>query len=201
MAFPQLGLIDQFNRADEDPLAGGLWSGPIFTGEGQLKIVSNQCLPNAALAQGNSYLTVQQGPDVEAYCTLTSAWAASYRVTFYFRSTTGANVSGYRVNFRNIAGDHRVIIDRLDAGPLTVLNDIDIADTIASGDKFGAEMIGSTINAYWKAGAGAWTNIGSATDSTYKTAGYTGLSLVTVGVTVDDFGGGTLGANVAWITA
>lgn len=200
MAFPTLGLIDQFNRADENPLGNSTWSGPIFTGESQLRIVSNEVLPNSGSGDGNSYLSSTHGPDIEAYCTLTSTFATGYRVIFYFRSTVGASVNGYRIAFRNVGGDQFVYIDRMDASVNTNLTTIDITDTVASGDKFGAEMIGSTINAYWKAGAGSWTNIGSAVDSTYSAAGKTGLSLVTAGVKIDDFGGGTLGGAAPTLT-
>lgn len=198
MAFPTLGILDDFNRADEDPLALG-WAGPIFSGERQLRISSNQAAPHSVDLYGNSYWNSSAiGPDIECYCTLSSSWAASDRIIFYFRSTVGASVSGYRVAFRNIAGDHLVFIERMDANVNTTLGaTIDPADTFASGDKFGAEMIGNTINAYYKQGAGAWTSLGSRTDSTYTGTGYIGVALTTAGsLRVDDVGGGTIGGVV-----
>lgn len=192
MAFPTLGIIDSFTRANEDPVANG-WLGPIFTGEPQLKVVSNQLLPNTAGAEGNSYWNTSMGPDIEAYITLTSALAASARVIFYFRCTVGASVNGYRVQFRNLAGDHLILIDKMTANVNSQLGaNIDPADTFASGDSFGAEMIGDTITAYYKPAAGAWTNMGSRTDTTYTGAGFSGISLVGSAVTADNFGGGTI---------
>lgn len=189
MAFPTLGLLDQFNRADEDPLAGG-WAGPIFSGERQLRISTNEAAPHSVDAYGNSYWNTSSiGPDLEAYCTLTSSFAAGERVYFYFRATVGATVNGYSCRFSNDAGDHHVWVYKDGVS----INDFDIADTVASGDKFGVEMIGDTITAYWKAGAGAWTSLGTTVDSTYTAANYIGLALVGSGVRVDDFGGGTLG--------
>lgn len=189
MAFPTLGILDQFTRANETPIAAP-WAGPIFTGETQLRLVSNQLANDGS--DGNSYYNTQFGPDIEAYCTLTSALAASARVIFYFRSTVGASVSGYRVQFRNIAGDHLIEIDRMDANVNTQLGgNIDPADTFASGDGFGCSMVSNEIIAYYKQGAGAWTNMGARTDSTYAGAGFTGVSLVGA-TTVDDFGGGTI---------
>ncbi len=188
MAFPTLGVLDSFTRADENPIANG-WAGPLWTTEPQLKIVSNQVL--AASTFGNSYYTTQQGPDLEAYFTLTSALGAGERVIIYFRSTVGSP-NGYRIQFRNDAGDHKIIIDK-DTVQLGAV--IDPADTFSSGDKFGVEVIGSTFTAYYKDGAGAWTNMGSRTDTTYPAANYVGIAITGAAVTIDDFGGGTLGGG------
>lgn len=191
MAFPTTGLLDSFTRADQNPVASG-WAGPIFSGENQLKIVSNVLVPSSS-GDGNSYWNTSVGPDVEAYCTLASTWATGSRVIFYFRSTVGASVSGYRVDFRNIAGDHLVYIDRVDAGSVTNLGGgpLDPLDTFASGDSFGIQMIGSRITAFRKPSGGVWTLLGGRTDTTYTGAGFMGLSLVTSGLAVDDVGGGT----------
>ncbi len=191
MAFPTLGLLDSFTRSDENPVSGGPgWAGPIWTGEPQLKLVSNQVLPVSG-GFGNSYLTTPLGPDLECYFTLTSALAAGERVIIYFRSTVGSP-NGYRIQFRNNAGDHVVIIDK---DTVQIGATIDPADTFSSGDKFGVEVIGNTFTAYYKDGAGAWTNLGSRTDSTYTIAGYVGIAITGAAVTIDDVGGGTLGGG------
>ena len=194
MAFPTLGVIDAFTRSDENPVANG-WAGPIWTGEPQLKLVSNQVLVSSGTF-ANSYWTTQLGPDFEAYFTLTSALGSGERVIIYFRSTVGSP-NGYRIQFRNDAGDHKIVIDK-DTVQIGAV--IDPADTFSSGDKFGVEVIGNTFTAYYKDGAGAWTNMGSRTDSTYTIAGYVGIAITGAAVTVDDFGGGTLGAPAGGAT-
>lgn len=193
MAFPTLGILDDFNRANETPIASP-WAGPIFTGETQLRLVSNQLANDGS--DGNSYLSANYGPDLEMYCTLTSAFGVSARVIFYFRTVTGALVDGYRVQFRNIAGDHLILVDRIDDNSVTQLGaNIDPADTIASGDSFGVTMNGTTIEVWYKAGAGAWTSMGTRTDATYAGTGKIGFSLVGA-VTVDNFGGGEISAPI-----
>lgn len=194
MAFPTTPILDDFNRGDQNPVAG-IWTGPLFTAENQLKVVSSQLVP--ASTDGNSYINgTTYGPNVEAYCTLVSSFGTSYRVIFYFRSTTGT-VSGYRADFRNQAGDHRVNLDRMDSNAVTTLggSGLDPADTFAAGDKFGVSMVADTIEAWRCPSGGSWTSLGTRTDSTYTGAGYLGLSLVTTGVIIDDFGGGNIGGG------
>ncbi len=190
MAFPETGILDDFGRANENPIAGG-WAGPLFAGEPQLQLVSSELRPNPTT--GNSYWNAAFfGPDCEVYFTLTSAWAVSDRVVLYFRSTTNV-VSGYRADFRNLAGDHLVFVGRMDSNVLTALGgSIDPADTFAAGDSFGVSMIGDTITVYRKPAAGAWTSLGTRTDSTYAGAGRIAVSITGTTVTVDDFGGGSI---------
>jgi len=42
---PQTSVLDDFNRADENPLNPTLWGGPFADGQGVWKIVSNQAIP------------------------------------------------------------------------------------------------------------------------------------------------------------
>jgi hypothetical protein len=63
----------------------------------------------------------------------------------------------------------------------------------ALGDKLGLECIGSTIAAYVFQ-SGAWSQLGTRTDSTYSAAGKIGVRLSDAGSNsrIDDFGGGTV---------
>lgn len=42
---PQTGLLDSFDRADENPMNGNNWGSPFEAGHGAWKIVSNQAMP------------------------------------------------------------------------------------------------------------------------------------------------------------
>jgi hypothetical protein len=101
MAFPVTGILDSGSGTDADPIAG-IWSGPMVTGDRQVRRVSNQFAPHSVDGYGNSYLNgATYGPDVEAYCTLRSAFPASSRIIYWLRGTPGASPTGYKVTFWN----------------------------------------------------------------------------------------------------
>jgi hypothetical protein len=197
MPFPTTVIIDDFNRADEDPLSnGGKWSlgpgdSPMPT---TLRVVSNKCAADAATGDGNAYRNDQNyGPDTDVYVTVSGPDLA-VTVTLYLRlANVGVNTSdGYGVQF--LMGSNQVIVYRLDNMVYTQLGVTVTGQAFASGDQLGIQMIGSTLKGYRKPTAGSWTEIVSRTDSTYTTAGKIGLQLAATSDRIDDFSGGT--ANV-----
>ena len=56
----------------------------------------------------------------------------------------------------------------------------------------GLQIIGSTLTAYRKPGAGAWTSVGSATDTAIPGAGYVSFTLGDTTMRGGAFGGGTI---------
>src|SRR6266496_50884 len=68
--FPLNGILDTFNRVDENPLANGNWTSLIQSTQAPLKIVSNVAR-NATVAAlaGQSYWSATQfGANQEAFC-------------------------------------------------------------------------------------------------------------------------------------
>jgi hypothetical protein len=196
MAFPTTGVIDSFNRSDEDPLSdGGKWSiGPDdFGGTNNLRVVGNECWHGGATSS-NGYRNDQDyGPGCEVYCTITNIPATA--VLLYARCVNiGAGTTdGYAVYF-NFSGTDDALICRVDNDSLVGLGAaITPPAPYANGDKLGLECIGSTIAAYVFQ-SGSWTQLGTRTDGTYTAAGKIGVRLSDAGANtrIDDFGGGTV---------
>ena len=60
----------------------------------------------------------------------------------------------------------------------------------AAGDSVGLQIVGSTITAWRKPGAGAWTSVGSATDTAITGPGYVSFTLQNTVSRASAFGGG-----------
>jgi hypothetical protein len=196
MAFPTTGVIDSFDRADEDPLSdGGKWSiGPDdFGGTNNLRVNANLCKQGGATSS-NGYRNDQDyGPNSEVYVTLSVIPGTA--VVLYLRlANIGAGTTdGYAVYF-NFSGTDDALICRVDNDSLVGLGSAIVPPApFAVGDKLGLEVIGSTVAAYVFQ-SGSWTQLGTRTDSTYTAAGKIGLRLADSGANavVDDFGGGTV---------
>jgi hypothetical protein len=199
MAFPTTGVIDSFNRADEDPLSdGGKWSiGPDdFGGTNNLRVASNECLQGSATSS-NGYRNDQDyGPDCEVYCTLATTLPTTALLLYARCVNIGSGTTdGYAVYF-NFSGTDDALICRMDNDSLVGLGSSIVPPApYALGDKLGLECIGSTIAAYVFQ-SGAWSQLGTRTDSTYSAAGKIGVRIADSGSNgrIDDFGGGTVAA-------
>jgi hypothetical protein len=199
VAFPTSSVIDTFNRANEDPLSdGGKWSiGPDdFGGTNNLRVASNECFQGSATSS-NGYRNDQDyGPDCEVYCTITVIPTTA--VVLYARCVNigSGTTDGYAIYFDCNASPDVVLICRMDNDGLTVLGaSITMGTSLVVGDKVGMEIVGSTIAAYAYQ-SGAWTQLGTRTDSTYSAAGKIGVRISDSGsnARIDDFGGGTVAA-------
>lgn len=185
MAFPENGILDDFNRGDEGPPMTG-W-GDLING---LVVSSNACTLSAAGANTSYYDTILTDDDCEVYFTITVAPTTNRNVVVYARLKdvgSSATVDGYLMRYTE--GTDILQIARLDNGSETVLG-ADISQSLTDGDKMGLEIVGDTLTAYVDTGGG-WTSVGSRTDSTYADAGYIGAGIGGNG-TIDDFGGGGL---------
>ena len=202
-AFPTTGVLDTFTGADETPIATN-WSGPIISGDLQLRRVSNQLAHNTSdTAGGSSYYDLSTfGPNSECYITIPT-----------FSSDDGASLHPWlRMANPGVAGatdgylfeqsffpatPDRLRIKRVDNDVGTQLGGNITAGEYGAGDSIGSEIIGSTLQHYRRPRGGSWGTYGtSRSDSTYSGAGYIGLSgfPATVNSTMrfDDFGGGTV---------
>jgi hypothetical protein len=201
MAFPTTGIIDNFNRGDEDPVSdGGKWSlGPDDFGANTLRLATNELRPTVGVTNANAYRNDQDyGPDTEVFTTI--GVIPSTAVLLYARLVDiGAGTTdGYACYF-NFSGTDDALICRVDNDSLVGLGSaITPAAPYAAGDKLGLECIGSTISAYVFQ-SGAWSLLGSRTDSTYTAAGKIGVKIsdTSTNARVDDFGGGTVVGGTA----
>lgn len=196
MAFPTTGVLDDFNRAN-----GGL--GANYTQEpfndgtgGALVIASNAIRASAGSSyEGVWYNPATFGPDSEVYMDVVTANPAGFYILclrILQPSNSASTGDGYFIQVDQ--GGPNLKFYRQDNGVSTQLGAADSVTAIASGDKWGVEMIGSTLTAY-RYTAGAWAAYGATrSDGTYTTAGYLGFyifegSLVSV---FDNFSGGTV---------
>jgi hypothetical protein len=198
MAFPANGVIDNFNRANEGPPMTG-WAN-IVSG---LVVSSNACAPSSTGTRSGYYSTILTEADCEVFVTVVTAPANNRNVTLLARvhDVSGTSFDGYGLRLNKVSGTDTLQIVRIDNGSLTNLGSA-ISQEIASGNKIGLEIVGSTLTAYVDTGSG-WTAVGNTTDSTYNVAGYLGIDIGGSG-TLDDFGGGELSGGgsfqAAWAT-
>lgn len=196
MAFPTTGVLDTFDRADENPLSdGGKWTNKTDPGFGDCQVLTN--LGAGVGAGGNGAFRNNQtyGPDTEAFLTISTLAGNGDDTGVEIRIADGGltTVDAYRVVAQKAAGASNDIwrVARLDNTVQTVLG-ANIIQEFSAGDGLGIEMVGSTITVYWKTG-GTWTSLGTRTDTTYTAAGNIGMLMDTTTPRVNDFGGGTVG--------
>lgn len=182
---PSTSILDDFNRADESPLAGG-WTLPVWSGGGNVRIVSNS-VTYITGDYGDAAWTTAPANDQESYITFTTLTATGAPVAAVFvRLTTlgGFSVRGYELSADVNAGT----IELKTMSPsFTTLASTNI--TLQSGDSLGIRAVGTTITGWRKPSGGSWTQILSATDSS-ETSGRIGFAIYQGTFVVDDFGGG-----------
>ncbi|MCA9974243.1 MAG: hypothetical protein KC413_00780, partial [Anaerolineales bacterium] len=189
MAFGSSSVLDNFNRANEGPPMTG-WANFLTAG---LVVSSNACAPSGAGNRAGYYNTVLSAADCEVYATIASDPASNRNMSLYARLVNigSGTTEGYGIQFNKVAGTDTLQIFRLDNDTKTVLG-ANFSQELTAGNKFGLEIVGSTLTAYVDTGSG-WTSLGSRTDSTYSSAGYLGADIGSG--TLDDFGGGGLAAS------
>jgi hypothetical protein len=184
-AFPISSVLDNFNRANEGPPPSSNWTN--WKGSGS-KVASNQWNPSGSGGDNGSYWNVQDfGPNCEVYVTGTTPGA--YTDLYSRLVDFGNGGDGYDAAMSDSSNTIRYF--RVDNGAYTAIG-ATISQAIANGDAIGLEIIGSTLQAYYKASGGSWVAQSSRSDSTYSGAGK--LAITGQGSTVfaDDFGGGTI---------
>jgi len=188
VAFPTTGILDDFNRADANPLDGSWTNG--FWGDGNLRLVSNQIYAVSGWG-GARYNAATYGADSEVYLSI----PYSSTVAFLHLRVGGTDADPDSYAFRYQSGDAASNLRRLDDGVQTQLGAAFTATISTSNDKLGLEAIGSTITAY-RYVSGAWASLASRTDATYSSAGYLAVEFDQSVWKGDDFGGGTVVSGV-----
>ena|SRR3990167_332429 len=198
MAFPTTGTLDNFNRADEDPLTGGgNWgSVPVFVGYDLHRIISNQVASGGDTSvSSTTYWASATNANCEVWCDVPVAPANStdsYVSLMLRLAQPNSSADGYLAEFLY---DGTLTIYRIDNETLTALGASVDFGTFGNNDAVGFEASGSTLKAYYKASGGSWVEQLSRTDSTYGAGGFIGLfTRRTAATRVDNFSGGdTLG--------
>lgn len=193
MSFPSTSLLDAFTGADQNPISTN-WSTPATgVGVGSCKRLSNQIAGSVASTSDAWYNVATYGPDCECYVTVTVKTATGDGIGVYGRvqqpSVSAATLDGYLVYASTASGTDTITIYRVDNIALTSL--AVASQEFAVGDKIGIEIIGTTINAWYWNGS-TWTNVATATDSTYSAAGRLAFRIRGTLGRADDFSGGTI---------
>lgn len=187
MSFPTTSILDNFNRADTTDITGSLsWvTDPFFLTP--LGISGNRCANYGGGPQGvlwnNTYT------DAEAYITLIDVFYDNNNVAVGARYVTD---NGYFLYFSNGNGTQTLGFYKHVSGTASQIG-TNISVSLVSGDKIGLSVIGTTLTAYTYT-SGAWSSVGTQTDSTHSSGGALWLfANERASVTdLDDFGGGTV---------
>jgi hypothetical protein len=197
MAFPTTGILDSFDRANENPLGNGNWSAFGWDPANPLQIVSFQCV-NVGSGYGARYWSSSTfGLDCEVYATIVTKSVTDGAVCSLWLRVQDPSVTdgedGYEIATVVQSGTDVIAVTRRDNGSGTDL--LVINQEFSSGDSFGASIVGSIITVYYKSGAGSWGSIGTydiSGDATkYTTAGNLAISNYDGDTVLDNFGGGT----------
>lgn len=200
-AFPDTIILDNFNRADESPLAGG-WGGIIFSSTDPPDIVSNQLTNTGPTYNVQTYYyNTNYGPGVvEAYMTMVDCvipGTCDFLLWMHGKEEgSSSTLDGYLL-YINTSGVWHV--ERQDNGVPTQIGTDFGTQALADGDSVGLKADGSgNFTAWYKAAAGSWTQIGASKgpDTTY-TSGHIGYGTNLQNTIEDDFGGGLVASGGA----
>lgn len=185
MAFPTTPVLDSFNAgALQNVSARAGWSSARALGFGDFV---TDAVPTKAVSSGlgDNIWGTAPGGDAEAYIVIADFSGSGSMQACARWGSAATTVRGYRVSY--FAGAWN--LQRWDSGaPASTIASGSI--TLGAGDSLGIECIGTTIAAYSKIGAGAWTPLGSGTDATYA-SGNIAMTTDNAGNNVDAFGGGS----------
>lgn len=186
-------VLDDFNRSNTGPPPSTLWDGPVASGEGGLKVVSNALAPNASGSPCSSYWKTAFGAPCEVYATISNN-AGEFELYCRLSNAKTSTPSAYCVY---ISPPNSVIIYKIVNGTYTDLGAA-IEGAISNGTKIGLSAIGTTITLWRDTGSG-WSSVTTRTDSSITGGGYIGALIYSAGGTarLDDFGGGTAIQTIA----
>lgn len=185
MAFPTTGILDTFDRANEGPPPSASWTGGFGAGQTNLmKVISNQAGETDGPA--NAYWNPSTfGPDSEVYSTLPIVFFATVYLFARIINLGAGTLDGYTAYWE----PNTAYFVRWDNDVLTILG-ANESVTLAINDKFGFEIVGSTLSIYKN--TGSWALVNTRSDPTYSSAGNIGMGTDTPQTRFDDFGGGTV---------
>jgi hypothetical protein len=195
VSFPTTSILDDFNRANENPLSfGGKWSGPYLIGFLQFQVISNQADPGGGTA-GNWWNVKKFGPDCEVYLDVVTAPTVSGdQFAIIARSVNPGGstsaIDGYALQYTAGSTPQWLLTATLGG---SILNSVSITHDLQNGDTVGLSCVSNLMTAYIKR-AGVWTSMGTLTDSLITAAGY--LAIFGDSGVYDNFGGGTGGGPV-----
>ena len=194
---PSSPTVDNFNRADENPVSqAGAWSSTGTTGSTRLKVVSNQ-LASSSSSTSRSH-RVGTMSDLEAYVTIAVKPGSGNPVgiTFCNRDFGASTWDGYRLVWTDVSGasNDTLAIQKVTNGTATSLQSTTLE--YAAGTKLGVRRLGATIEAWVDTGSG-WQKALTASDATYPD-GTLGLEVKGTTGRLDDFAAQAVGESATY---
>jgi ABC-type antimicrobial peptide transport system permease subunit len=182
-AFPQTGILDDFNRADEGPPPSLSWASIEETNG--LVVLSNQLAGDPAGSGGGIALWLAEtDQDCEVYFTVVTRPGESANVSLYARNNISASYE-LLISRSDVDGDY---VELYATGDLLETYFIDWQD----GDSFGMQLVGSTIVSYYRPVGGNWDPLGTIVDASNLAGGYLAVSMYDNTARIDGFGGGDI---------
>jgi hypothetical protein len=188
MAFPTTGVLDDFERPNENPLGNGNWTGPAVGFVNQLKIHLTEGRAIVTDTSAGSYWSANTyGPAFEIWTTLADLPANDY-LGWAVSNPGTSGWTGYYIDVNHGLDTVQVRTQSAQIGA-------DITGVaFANGDSIGLEYSGGVLTVYRKPSGGSWGAVGNRSDSTYI-ASTGNLWLGTSTGSFSEFGGGTLAAG------
>lgn len=189
MTFPTTGILDDFTRANENPLSdSGSWTCPLWAGDSNMAVISDQCAAENPSNDSDAYWNLGFNAYCEAYATVIDPTAGIPYIYACITSEGTSDVSGYMLWLQSGS----FFVDRFDDGASTEI--LSGSLTQAAGDSYGISVdTDGTIGVWQQPSDGEWSSVGSTSDDTYTSGkigfGWSGAGSDPLAV-YTSFGGG-----------
>jgi hypothetical protein len=195
---PVTPLLDAFTGSPNSGPPDSNWTHMIVSSTNStsnLYIVSSGQVTGYSGTNADYWNLGNYGPNSEDWITVAHKPTADQDpvvLGLRFQNPGLSTASGYQAYyiFRSNGHDQWKIIARTNGTTSSTLASAN-SPTLNAGDEILFRAIGTTIE-LWRLDAGTWTKILSATDTTFKNAGYLNLTTRDNAVRLTNFGGGTL---------
>lgn len=188
MSFPLTNILDTFTRADNPNTLGALWSTDA-THNDKAGILANRMYLPLSTNNAQQYWNVNTFANiVEVYITVNTLQGAGAGARLLM-TTSLSSENGYEIFSNSPAGSisiFRVDSDVLSSALLSVVQAMTAGDSIG----FSCNTVTGLLTLWYKSGAGAWTSLGTVTDTTYPTVKYLAFNVGNTVLRFSNFGGG-----------
>jgi hypothetical protein len=186
--FPTTPLLDNFIRADEDPISqGGNWSNPVPSIIGAGRLVSNQLIGSVSGGCANRYARTDF--DIESWATLATVSGTARDVSVTCRgSGTDSTYNSYSFTVTTTTGAW--VLQRIVNLVATTLTSGTLAGgALVAGNSIGIQAI-STLLIAWANIGGVWSVVSSIADTTFASGSIAVVVNTGSDVAFSAFGGG-----------
>lgn len=198
MAFPTTGILDNFNRTDEDPAAGWTVDWANLANQG-IKVVTNAAKASAAPpVLCNAYRSTVYSADQEVYAKLPVKQPADndFAVACRIQNPDSASLNAYIAILTSRTATDEINLWKIVNNAWTVISGPITTTEFANGDQLGLEAISTTITVYRHNGT-SWASVTSVVNADVTGSGSVGMLMndTGAGAWLDDFGGGAVSAG------